>query len=206
MNSAFPFWEKGKGLHMFKKSNSITAFVISAYLLSSLPMAVAQEKTAPPPALPAPAQSAPRPVSAVNPITEAAVKSGVLACTSRINQVSNFLLDGSQGGGATMFTPPVDPDRRLFSVSMEVPVTNGPSAYASASFAPNQANGCGAMYETIVYWPEPCDAVAEKNFSDLKRSGALSKTIAVLGGAPATTIFLMPAGAGCVSIKKEVVQ
>lgn len=189
---------------MLKRSNSITAFVILVYLLfSPLPMALAQEKAAPPPA---PAQSAPRPASAVNPITEAAVKSGVLACTSRVNQVSNFLLDGSQGAGATMFTPPADADRRLFSVSMEVPVTNGPTAYASASFAPNQANGCGAMYETIVYWPEPCDAVAEKNFSDLKRSGALSKTIAVLGGAPATTIFLMPAGAGCVSIKKEVVQ
>lgn len=88
---------------MLKRSNSITAFVIFVYLFSPLPMALAQEKAAPPLA---PAQSAPRPASAVNPITEAAVKNGVLACTSRINQVSNFLLDGSQGGGATMFTPP----------------------------------------------------------------------------------------------------
>lgn len=190
---------------MTKRSNPVMAGVILAYLFSPLPMALAQEKAAPQ-APPAPAQSAPRPASAVNPITEAAVKSGVLACTSRVNQVSNFLLDGSQGGGATMFTPPADADRRLFSVSLEVPVTNGPTAYASASFAPNQANGCGAMYETIVYWPEPCDAVAEKNYNGLKRNGALSKTIAVLGGAPTTTIFLMPAGAGCVSIKKEVVQ
>jgi hypothetical protein len=187
-----------------KKSDSITALVLSLSLLSPLLTAAAQEKAAPP--APAPAQSAPRQPSAANPITEAAAKGGVLACTGRIDQVSNFLTEGSQGAGATLFTPPADPDRRLFSISMEIPVTNGPSAYATASFAPNQANGCGGMYETVVYWPQVCDLVAAKNYSTLKRTGTLSKTIAVLGGAPATTIFLMPAGTGCVSIKKEVVQ
>lgn len=193
---------------MLKKINSMNALLIVFFLVSTFEVAIAQEEMPAPPVQPssAPAQNVPRPPSAVNPITEAAVKAGVLACSGRINQVSNFLLDNSPGAGATLFTSPADPDRRLFSVSAEIAVTNGPSAYASTTFAPNQANGCGAMYETVVYWPQPCDLVAEKVYSSLKRAGSLSKTIAVLGGAPGTTIFLMPAGAGCVSIKKEVVQ
>ena len=104
-----------------------------------------------------------------------------------------------------MFLPPNNPDRQLISVSMEIPLKDS-SAYASASFAPNQANGCGGMYETVVYWPQKCDVVANKNFGALKKIGALYKTIYVRDGGVSTKIFLIPAGTGCVSIKKEVIQ
>ena len=77
--------------------------------------------------------------------------------------------------------------------------------YASASFAPNQANGCGAIYEAIVYWPQKCDAVATKQFAQFKRGRSLQKDILVLESETPARIFLMPAGSGCLSIKKEVV-
>ncbi len=70
---------------------------------------------------------------------------------------------------------------------------------------PNQANGCGAAYDAVVYWPLKCDAVAAKQFASLKKVGQLKKDISVLDGGVATKVFLMPAGSGCVSIKKEVV-
>lgn len=143
---------------------------------------------------------------AVNGITQAAVSGGVLSCAGRINQVANFLTGGSQGVGAFLFTSPVDPDQRLASVSLEIPAgVDGGSVYASASFAPNQANGCGATYETIIYWPDKCEEVAAKNLGIMKRVGLLAKNITVLDGG-ATKIFLLPAGSGCVSMKKEVVQ
>lgn len=141
----------------------------------------------------------------VNTITQVAVKAGVLACTSRINQVANFLTVGSQGVGVFLFVPPVDPDRRLVSVSMEIPAAaNVPAAYVSASFAPNQTNGCGGLYESVIYWSQTCDEVAARNFSGLKKSGTLVKALTVMDGGISTKIFLMPAGSGCVSIKKEV--
>jgi hypothetical protein len=193
---------------MFKKTGSIKAVVLFLFLFLSLLLpfltAVAQEKPAPP--AQTPVQSAPRRPPAVNVITETAVKAGVLACTSRINQVANFLTAGSQEAGAFLFTPPADPDRRIFSVSLEIPAADGPLAYASGTFAPNQANGCGGMYETIVYWPQKCDDVAVNQFSGLKRGRPLAKTISILDAGTGTKIFLMPAGEGCISIKKEIVQ
>ena len=144
--------------------------------------------------------------SGVHPVTQAAVNAGILTCTSRINQVSSFLTAGSPGAGAYLYLPPADPDRHLISVSLEIQTSATASAYATASFAPNQANGCGGLYESVVYWPQGCADVAAKNFTGLKNAGVLAKNITVLDGGPFTRVFLMPAGKGCVAIKKEIVQ
>ncbi|WP_306549464.1 hypothetical protein [Desulfobulbus sp.] len=141
-------------------------------------------------------------------ITVAAVKSGVQSCAPRIDQVSKFLTSQSESTNALVFLPPNNPNQSLVSVSMEVPLPGmATSAYASESFAPNQANGCGGMYETVTYWKNRCADVASKSFGNLKRINAFSKTIIALDGGISTKIFLMPAdNNGCISIKKEVVQ
>lgn len=149
----------------------------------------------------------PAPIAAssngANAVTQAAVQQGVLSCASRINQVSNFLGFGPLTG-AVLMMPPAQSDQRLLPLAMEVP-TEGASAYVSATFAPNQANGCGATYDAVHYWPSACDAVAAEQFGNLKKRGPLRQEITVLDGGMATKVFLMPAGSGCVSIKKEVV-
>ncbi len=139
----------------------------------------------------------------VNAITRRAVEEGVLSCASRVNQVTN-LLGFSASAGADLMPAPAQPDERVLPVAMEVPTEAG-AAFVGIVFAPGQANGCGAAYDAVVYWPLKCDAVAARNFAGLKKIGALRKEIAVLDGGPATRVFLMPAGVGCVSIKSEVV-
>jgi len=133
------------------------------------------------------------------------MKVGVNSCAGRINQVTNFLITGSQGAGATLFLPNDNPDKQLFSASIEIPLKDN-TAYASVSFAPNQASGCNGMYETVVYWPQNCTQVAEKQFNTFQKTAALSKTIAVLESGTTVKVFLMPAGTGCISIKKEIVR
>ncbi|CDS53140.1 hypothetical protein [Polaromonas sp. CG9_12] len=154
------------------------------------------------------AQEAAKPVPTqasrgANNVTQAAVAQGVLNCAARINQVSSFVGYTAQAG-ALLMIPPAQPDQRLVPLALEVPAENGP-AYVSATFAPNQANGCGAAYDAVVYWPQKCEAVASRQFAGLKRVGVLKTSITVLDGGEATKVFLMPAGSGCVSIKKEVV-
>jgi len=78
--------------------------------------------------------------------------------------------------GAMLLLPPTNPDQHLVSVSMEIPIKGAASAYASASFAPNQANGCGGMYETVVYWPQKCDVVANKISAHSKRSARYTRS------------------------------
>lgn len=141
--------------------------------------------------------------SDANAITQAVVQKGVFNCAGRINQVTNFLGFTPQAG-AVLMIPPTQPDQRLVTMAMEIPTDND-SAYVSASFAPNQANGCGTAYDAVVYWPLKCDVLAVRQFSELKMVGKMRKDITVLDGGMTTKIFLMPAGSGCVSIKKETV-
>jgi len=152
---------------------------------------------------PAAATEVGRAAPGVTPVTQALVSQGVLACASRINQVTSFLGNGNQLG-ATLLGIPGQPDQRMVSVSMELLSPDKTSAYASASFAPNQANGCGAVYEAVIYWPQSCDAVAARQFPQAKKLKVLQKSIQSLESGPAK-VFLMPAGSGCVSIKKEIV-
>lgn len=141
----------------------------------------------------------------VNGITKAAVNAGVLTCAGRINQVATFLSSGSQSG-AFLFIPAVQPDQQLFSASMEISSADIPLTYASMSIAPNQANGCGALYETVAYWPSQCTEVAATQFAGVRQAGRMGQQTAVLEVGTSARIFLLPAGGGCVSIKKEVIQ
>jgi hypothetical protein len=147
----------------------------------------------------------PAPVQATtNVVTQAAVQKGVFNCAGRINQVVNFL-GFTEKAGAVLMIPPTQPDSRLIPLAMEIPVEGG-VAYVSASFAPNQANGCGATYDSVVYWPQSCGKVKENQFKALKETGKIRKEITILDGGEGIKFFLMPAGSGCVSIKKEMVQ
>ena len=142
---------------------------------------------------------------AVNVVTQAATQAGVLSCASRINKVTDMLTAGIPSG-AFLFLPRSEPDQRIFSVSLEILGQNVPGAYVSENFAPNQANGCGVMYEAVTYWNTSCDDVATRQFPTNKRVGVLYRNIAILNGGDSVRVFLMPAGTGCVSIKKEVLQ
>lgn len=161
---------------------------------------------------PSPAQGSPVSTAApaangVNAVTQAAVQQGALGCASRINQVTNFLGFGPQAG-AVLMMPASQSDQRLVPVVMEVPTDDavvGASAYVSATFAPVHPNGCSATYDAVMYWPSTCDIVAARQFGSFKKVGSLRTNITLLDGGVATKVFLMPAGSGCVSVKKEVV-
>jgi hypothetical protein len=165
--------------------------------------APAAPKTAPAPA-PAAAPAVQAPAPGVNSITQAAVKAGVLASAGRINQVMTYLTGNSQSG-AYLFMPKTLPDQSIFSVSMEIQNPNATPIYASASFAPLTSGQSGAVYDAIQYVQQSCDYVEKNIFKGLKRTGILRKDIVALDGG-SVKIFLMPAGTGCIVIKKEVVQ
>ncbi len=190
-------------------------FILFAGCLSiSMPVLAADKKATPAKVVEAvPAQPSvpalvpavlPPAVPAVHSITQAAVQGGALACTSRINQVASFLT-GNTVSGAYLFLNKAQPDQRIFSTSIEMQPAGSSAMYASASFAPSPAGGCGAVYDAVEYSPKSCTDIEKSVFKDLKRTGAIKKDIVVLD-AGAMKVFLMPAGSGCVVIKKEIVQ
>lgn len=140
-----------------------------------------------------------------HPVTLAATQQGVLSCSGRINQVVTAL-GVTDTSGVALMLPPVQQDQRLVPLAFEMPTSLGSSAYISATFAPNQANGCGGSYDAVVYWPKSCDEVTQQSYAALKLLGRLKKDIVMLDGGASTKVFLLPAGAaGCISIKREVV-
>ncbi len=139
---------------------------------------------------------------ALGPIANFAAQNGVRQCLGRIDQVSNFLTNGAVSSGAAVFLPPREVDRGLSSVSMEVLGTNGLS-YVNTAYSPS-ATGCDGVYEAVTYWAGTCEQVAA-TFPNFSLSKPLRQHIFTLDGGPNAKIYLMPAGQGCISIKKEVV-
>lgn len=148
--------------------------------------------------------SKPVPSQPVNPsvsaVTQAAVKLGVLSSVSRINQVATFLTANNQSG-VYIFPVQNPPDQHVFSTSFELVRPDDSTLYASASFFPNQ----DAVYDTVEYVNKGCDELEKTVFKNLKRVGLVKKNIVFLDGGN-VKVFLMPAGSGCVVIKKEVVK
>lgn len=168
--------------------------VVIAVLLSVL--VVPSAYSAEPKLKPAVAKSA-----ELNSAASAYGKVGVRRCLKSIVQVTDFLTAGSKSG-LFLFSPPDQPDNRMLSTSMEIASGNGIS-YASASFSPRD-NDCGAVYEAVTYWQDSCDIVATRVYTTLRQSGVVQTHVRVLDGGPAMRVFLMPAGTGCIAIKKEV--
>lgn len=138
---------------------------------------------------------------AVSTVTQQAVNMGVLSSAGRINQVVTFLTGNNQSGAFLFPVYQQQPDQHIFSTSLEVARPDASTAYASASFFPNQ----DAVYDTVEYVNKSCLEMEKLVFKDLKRIGVLKKNIVLLEGG-SLKVFLMPAGSGCVVIKKEVIQ
>lgn len=133
------------------------------------------------------------------------VRMGALACASRVNQVSEFLAgDPHSKSAGFIFPVPQPADRRMLSMSLGIDVPGVPTTYIDASFAPNQASGCEAAYEAVTYWPQSCAAVVTKQFPASQPAPDMGGLKMLVIGLRAR-VFLLPAGAGCVSIKKELV-
>ena len=177
----------------------LTAVFVLLFQVLFLASAHSQASPAGAPSLPPAVEAGP------NAMTQALVQRGVLSCAARVEQVSKFLGFGPQAGAHLM--PPAAPaDQRLFSVQMELPAGAGGNSFVDMSFAPQQANGCGATYQTVSFWPQSCETVGNEQFAGLKPSQPLQRDVTVLSVSPATKVFLMRAGtAGCISMKKEIV-
>jgi hypothetical protein len=139
----------------------------------------------------------------LNAVAQAAQKAGITDCLGRINQVSNFLTTGAQQSGASLSVSPQTPNEHTASIAFEIKSPQVLS-YASADFAP-LATGCGGTYEAVTHWQNSCKEVASKGYAQLKFVGVIQNSILLLEGGPQLRVFLMPAGKGCVAIKKEVV-
>ena len=137
-------------------------------------------------------------------LMDAFMVAGNFSCAPRIKQVGEYLLRGAESG-AFLFFNEAAPDQRQVGVALEIASpASGTSSYASAEFSSEASGDCGASYQAITYWPTNCAELARTKFADNPPLGLLKRNIAVLELSKLGRVFLMPAGSGCVSIKREL--
>lgn len=139
----------------------------------------------------------------ISAVTTAAVQSGVLTCTSRINQVMAYLT-GNTESGAYLFVSPQQPGQHIFSSSLELLIKDRSSIYSSASFMPNAFGGCDAVYDTVEFIDKSCMDVEQELLKKSIKTGALKEHISIYD-AGKVKFFTINAGQGCILIQKEII-
>jgi hypothetical protein len=130
---------------------------------------------------------------------------GAFACAGRANQIASFLSPQNRDI-ALMQVPASNPDRSLLSATLVVPLPGAQMALASMALAPNQANGCGGLYQTVVYKSKGCAAALAEDYPAVKAQ-ALGETAVLMGGIDRNArILAMPADKGCILMKQETVE
>jgi hypothetical protein len=153
---------------------------------------------------PAPAATGAQATS--TPYAVGAQRSGISKCVARINQVTGFVTGNNANSGMVLTSGNKDANTNITSSVIEVE-GGGTTSFVSTSFAPGPGSAdCSGTYDAVVYWATSCAQVATTNFGTFKPSPRpLLKAVNMLDGGPFVKVFLMPAGTGCVSIKKEMV-
>lgn len=135
----------------------------------------------------------------------AAQRAGISKCAARINQVSSFVTGNNPSNGQLLTGPKDRVNKDIVATAIEVE-SSGITSLVSSSYAPGAgATECSATYDAITYWNASCAMVATSNYGAFKLTQPLMRSVYVLDGGPTVKVFLMPAGSGCVSVKKEMV-
>jgi hypothetical protein len=178
----------------------MTALILRLFLaLFSMPFASTWAQA---PA--APANSAPA-VPNTHTLAQQFARVGAFGCAARANQIASFLSPQNRDI-ALMQIPASNPDRSLLSATLVVPLQGTQMALASMALAPNQANGCGGLYQTVVYKSKGCTAALAEDYPAAKVQ-ALGETGILMGGIDRNArVLAMPADKGCILMKQETVE
>jgi hypothetical protein len=121
-------------------------------------------------------------------------------CATSVTQAMTFLFEGGQ---ANFIAQPLGPDSdrwpAVFTIESVAP-GGGHTHLSTLMIAPN----CSGMYEQVIYWGQPCDIVKSTIFAKFTGEHVLKRDVKVSDSGPAIELYLTPAGAGCVSVKKEL--
>ena len=111
-----------------------------------------------------------------------------------------FLFDGQP---ARFIAEPLgaDFDRwpAVFVIETAAP-NGGHSRFSTLMISP----GCAGMYEQVIYWSQPCATVRSTVFGKFTGDRVLLKDVHIGADGPALEVYLTAAGAGCLSVKKEL--
>lgn len=149
------------------------------------------------------AQPGPAPkLAPIDRLTQQLTKAGVKRCLPIVQTVGKFLIESGEAAfvvrslGTNGDTSPV-----MVTIESSHP-SLGTTRYSTVTVVP--AESCAGYYEQSIYWAQACTAVRATNFANFPAPKALQKNIMTSTASPTVSLYLMPAGQGCLSVKKEI--
>lgn len=148
---------------------------------------------------PAAENSAPDPYADLHPLAQAVARAGAPACAAKVTEAAFFLTEGASATAFWNFR-----SAELLSFSLEVVSPDRVTSYVSLNIAPGEDGACVIGYDAVMHWASDCETVARIVHPGMRTAGTQPGSMAMLKGGDSEYLFLMPAGQGCVAIKKEV--
>lgn len=137
-------------------------------------------------------------------LAQAMAQIGLRACAPRMQEAADFLFEGRS---AAIRVQPLGPDANrwptLVTIESSHPA-NGTTRFSTLMIAP--AGSCSGFYQQVIVWPQPCAAVKKEIFGSYTGDRALLRNVRISELNAGLQVALMPAGTGCVSIKKELLH
>ena len=170
----------------------------------------AHRRPAPPAAAPAPPQPATSVASGMGAVVASPTQKlatalnqiGLTSCSAAVMQAGTFLFEDGQ---ANFIVQPLGPDANRWPTVIVIEgahAAQGTTRLTTLTVSPGPA--CSGFYQQTIYWPQPCAELKRTVFADFKTTGLLLKHVEVSELNAAVQLYLTPAGAGCLSEKKEL--
>jgi hypothetical protein len=135
---------------------------------------------------------------------KAMAQSRLNTCAPTVQRAADFLFEG---GAADFTLQPLGPDANRWPSVVTIesrPPDGGQTRFSTLVIAP--AGSCAGLYQQVIYWNEPCATVQKTVFGAFAGARPLYRDVQVSEANPGLQVYLMPAGKGCVSIKKELLH
>jgi hypothetical protein len=127
-------------------------------------------------------------------------------CAPLAARIADFLLEGVADADFTL--QPMGPDANLWPTVIVIESAHadlGRTRLSTITLSP-AARGCSATYEQVIHWAQPCAALKATTFAAYASEHPLFRNVRVSEVNPGLQLYLMPAGEGCVSVKKELLR
>lgn len=127
---------------------------------------------------------------------------GLTTCAAATLRAARFLFDG---GEANFTVQPLGPDANRWPtvITLETAHANKGRVRLSTLVA-SPGPTCSGLYEQVISWPTPCPELKATVFSGYQNARLIYRAVQVSELGPGLQVYLMPSGAGCVSVKKEL--
>jgi len=127
---------------------------------------------------------------------------GLTVCAAAALRAADFLFED---GEANFTVQPLGPDANRWPTVIVIEgahATMGRTRLATLTVSPGPT--CSGFYEQVIWWDMPCEKLKASIFGAFGPPGLLLRSVQVTELNPALQLYLMPAGTGCTSVKKEL--